>query len=261
MDHLLRSARAFNDPDQDASLMPLRAIRRSTGTEATGNLSGAVERFENRLARDAARQAHLRACEERMLEVPTTNVERHFEELTGHSLADMPMHQRGAGTGRRRAALHVPSRNNSRRPLARMRAGSAVLACIMLVFVGTLGSYDRDPLSDALGDALVSESVLFGNLGQTTRGGSDTNLEERKAKVRAALDLIDQARTSILGFHTGYEPSALRRAADLIDSAAWSVSPVEPGTAELYRLRDEIRRLLTEEGHDTSTEAPPLSTS
>lgn len=238
---VVNAARVFCDPEADEALMPLRTLLRASRKDLPVGLESPMNRFENRLARDLARQEQLRACEWKIVESRATEQDLidHFEHLAGYTVEDLPRH-RASG---QRLPRKLPA-SKVRMPLARMKAGSAVLASIMMVCVVTWGSYGTDPLSAAIGGAVASESVLFGSLGETTRGQPDPELEQRRGQIREALDRIDQARTSVLGFHTGYEPSALLEAARLVEKAAQSVSPVEPTPLELYRLRDEILHVL-----------------
>lgn len=235
------AGRAFADPDFDVELMPLRALLRSERKGMPVNLRASMDRFENRLVRDARLQATLAECEEKISEAAMVqeSVLAHMERVTGHRVEDMP-----SFTVRRQLSRPGTRYRPSRPPVARMQARSAVLACVMLIFVATWGSYRSDPLSHAIAQAVASESVLFGSLGETSRGQPDPELEARRERIRTALSRIDEARTSVLGFHTGYEPMALRDAARLVDQAARSLSPVEPTSAELYRLRDEIISMI-----------------
>ena len=240
---VLEAALEFRDPQADDQLMPLRTVLRASAASRPASLDVEMDRFENRVARDPQRLEQLRATEERILEMDCTGegVRAHFERVTGHALADFDSQNPDRVETRQPQNVHS---RKERLPLARMRAGSAVLASVLVICIFTLGSYGNDPLSDAIGQALASESVLFGSLGETTRGHPDPLLEQRRTQIRAALDRIDVARTSVLGFHTGYDPTALEEAAELLWKASNSASIVEPAPTELYNLRDEILRLV-----------------
>ena len=100
----------------------------------------------------------------------------------------------------------------------------------------------------AVAEVAATESLLLGGLGQTTRGSSRPRREQPIPTARMVLEHIDEARTSILGFHTGYELSRLQEAADLIDEINSSATALEPGSAAMYRLHAEIRKLLQQRG-------------
>ena len=259
---VLDAARDFPDPECDELLTPLRMTLRSGPAPLPSSLELEMDRFENRLERDAGRRDELLRAQERLLESLSNKecVEDHFERVSGHALADFaadPVDRTAPGQERNR-----PSRVE-RQPMARMRTRSAVLASVLAVCIVTLGSYGNDPLSAAIGEAVASESVLFGSLGETTRGHPDALLEQRRTQIRAALERIDAARTSVLGFHTGYDPTALQEAADLLLQASTGASVVEPSPTELHHLRDEILRLLSTsrengEFRESVHEVPPL---
>ena len=242
---LLRLARSFADPQADAHLMPLRILLRYNSAALPASLRSAMERFERRLAHDPDRTQDARDCQERLLELTATtqHTEAHFERLTGHQLSDLPVQLRKPTQANRRLTERRRLRNAYRASRMAVRR-PLMLTCAVVLCVLMVASHDADPLSRAVADVAASESLFLGNLGKTTRGASQLTWEERGPTARMVLDRIAQARTSILGFHTGYELSGLEEAAEMIDALHRHASALEPGSAAMYRLRAEIEDLL-----------------
>ena len=119
-----------------------------------------------------------------------------------------------------------------------------VLATVMAILVLTMGSYESDPLQGLTGSAATSESILFGSLGERTRGHMDLASEQRRTEVLLALDRISVARTSVLGFHTGYDPTSLRSALVHLERAIHVGPAHEPVPSELERLYMAVLRML-----------------
>lgn len=243
---VLDDGRQYSEPTSDERLMPLRASQGTRPSDETDPLAMAQDRFRRRLERDPARLEQWLAVHARRHELEShIDVESHFEHITGHALADFeqaPVTNRIAES----VSTRPPVRGKliDRNPLMRARSGSLVLATVMAVCVLTIGSYERDPLRALTGSAASSESILFGSLGERTRGHTDPALEQRRAQVLLALERINEARTSVLGFHTGYDPTSLEAAAAHLERAMILGSTVEPAPADLERLYLEVRRIL-----------------
>lgn len=259
MMRLLRLSRLFTDPRADAELMPLRTLLRHDMADIPEGLLAAMERFENRVARNPQKTQDIRMCQERMLELTTAsmNTEAHFEKLTGHLLADMPVQSQKKSSAGTRGLQWQERHAGPRAPRRRLRARPVMVTCVAMICLLMVASHDTDPLSRAVAEVAASESLFLGGLGQTTRGASLPRREQRIPTARMVLEHIDEARTSILGFHTGYELSRLQEAADLIDEINSSATALEPGSAAMYRLHVEVLNLLQERGNTVAT--PPFN--
>lgn len=239
----LAQSRRYIDPDSDLALMPLRASIHDDQTRDKDVLKTAEDRFRQRLERDPVRlEAWFSAHAHRFKLESKTDVVAHFEVVTGHSIRDFdvgrfedhPTHRNHIGR------THSPDRG----PLRRSRESSLVLATVMAACLLILGSYESDPLRELSGMAASSESILFGSLGERTRGHTDMDMAYRRAEVLQALDHINEARTSILGLHTGYDPSLLQPAAVHLERALAVGPPHGIIPSDLVRLHQEVRRLL-----------------
>lgn len=138
----------------------------------------------------------------------------------------------------------VAKRVADRKPVHRLRSRPIALATVMTVCILVVGSYTQDSLKTVTGPAATSESILFGSLGERTRGHSHPALELRRAEVLLALERINDARTSVLGFHTGYDPSILEEARLHLERAIAAGSALEPVPSDLVRLRQSVEDIL-----------------
>ncbi len=241
-DRVLQATRFFADPEMDDELMALRASMRGQRTSVPAVLRNELDRFENRLDRDEGRKEHLRRVELRMLELDSGDAAAHFERLSGHSLDDFPVdHSFDSAKRRKRTRKRsAPLRSAA----AREHSRSMVTALVVLFCVLVVGSYQSDSLSGVAAKTAESESILFGNLGETSRGYMDPEVERRRVEIREALRWIDASRTTVLGFHTGYDPTKLARAEELIGKAIREWTPVEPVPPILRQLQADIHTVL-----------------
>ena len=238
----MTSFRAFSDPENDADLTALHVGFERYPTLMPESLRLSHERFERRavcneeIRRERERQ-HIR-----MRDLDRTDATEHFLSLTGYEIGELPAPKRASSVSRN--AVGIPGHRVDRLPIERMTLRSAVLAATIIFFWLSAGSYRNDPLAGPLAAFGQSESMLFGNLGQTVRGHEGQQGVERNEAIREALGAIDAARTSILGFHTGYERDALMRADEALERAIQSATPAEPTTTTLILLRDHVRLLV-----------------
>lgn len=243
MSETLAESRRYMDPESDLALMPLRASSRDEQALDKSVLRTAAVRFRQRLERDPIRlEAWLSSHAHRFELESKTDVVSHFEAVSGHAIEDYDT-ERFESVG----ALHNPivrSTMHDRAPIRRSRQGSLVMATVMAACLLILGSYESDPLRELSGLTASSESILFGSLGERTRGHADVDTAYRRAEILQALEHINKARTSILGFHTGYDPSSLRVAADHLERALALDPSSEVDPSDLERLHREVRRLL-----------------
>lgn len=251
MQRVLSDARCLANPESDMDLMPLRVSLQTESVGGSGPLETAQSRFRQRLERDPdLLDEWLSAHAQRFELEATSDITTHFEAVTGHRVTDLKMGQsmdRRALRAEKSPSSHsgeVSRRSADRHPIERARSGSLVLATVMVLFVLTLGSYESDPLRGLTGSAATSESILFGSLGDRTRGQDDLALQQRRVEVLLALDGINEARTSVLGFHTGYEPISLRSAVEHLKRAMDMGPANEPVPEELNRLYREALRIL-----------------
>ena len=255
LDQVLPAARAFTDPDEDDRLTGLHAVLRQSTGRTPDELIPARARFEQRVDRDPERKRRLDEAEEEMARLQATDATEHFLMISGYSEEELPGMIREPSTSYR--ANHPgAARHRDRKPARKSFAlKPGVLAVLGLFCLFSLGSYGSDPLAGPIAELTDSGSILFGNLGGTVRGHREAAPEEQQVAMMAALDQIDQSRTSILGFYTGYERDALLEAMVFLDQAIRVAPLTEPVAAELIRLRNEVSALVVQEQGDQNSAA------
>jgi hypothetical protein len=187
MQETLSDARCFADPEPDTDLMPLRVSMQTGFDRETEALQSAQSRFRQRLERDPERADAWLSTHARRLELETASeITTHFEQITGHSFADLEGYPSADHLTSPSVSRSTPARLDKtsrgatdRYPIECARSGSLVLATVMAVFILTIGSYKSDPLRGLTGSAAISESILLGSLGERNRGYTDPALEKR----------------------------------------------------------------------------------
>ena len=157
----LSGARCFAAPESDTNMLPLRVCIQGELDREVEALQTAQSRFRQRLERDPERADKWVSAHARRLELEAaSDITTHFEQVTGHSLADLDRDSSRHHTsspsvrGVAPAGLDEASRRAADRyPIKRARSGSLVLATVMAVFVLTMGSYESDPLQGLTGSA------------------------------------------------------------------------------------------------------------
>lgn len=237
---LVDHARALNDPAHDAALAGLWAFFRLVPSSRSSDLDLAADRFARRTSREPALAQLMDMTEERMRDLDQGHAERHFLDISGYAVEDLPPII--ASSNRR--AVDPGTRKPDRKPRAR-RVRPGMLATLMVLFVVALASRSADPLSPSLTTLSEAQTLLFGSLGETVRGHGEPLEDEASAALSDALEHIESARTSLLGFHTGYERSQLSEASRSLDRAL--DTPIsEPVLASAVQdLKDHIDQLIS----------------
>ena len=237
---LVDHARALNDPAHDAALAGLWAFFRLVPSSRSSDLGLAAERFDRRTSREPALAQLMDMTEERMRDLDQGHAERHFLEISGYAEEDLPpVHASSA-----RRAVNPGTKKPDRKPRSR-RVRPGMLATLMVLFVVALASRSTDPLSPSLTTLSEAQPLLFGSLGETVRGHGEPLEDEASAALFDALEHIESARTSLLGFHTGYERAQLSEASRSLDRAL-ETSISEPALLSAVQdLKDHIDRMIS----------------
>lgn len=232
---LLQHARAMGDPERDTETLGLWAFFRVVPSSRSRVLDLAAERFAGRTARDARLAESLERTTERMIELDGGRAERHFLAITGYAADELPASNK---TGMQPALQ--PGRRRADRVSRSHRVRPGMLATLLVLFVVALASRSTDPLAPSLTALSEAQPVLFGSLGETVRGHGEALIDETSIALVEALGRIEAARTSLLGFHTGYERSTLLEASQALERALRTDIPSASVAAAVEDLKSRI---------------------
>lgn len=232
---LVQHARALGDPGRDRETLGLWAFFHVVPSSRSRVLDLAAERFAGRTARDTGLAESLEAATERMIELDGGRAERHFLAISGYAVDELPQIN-----GQRVQPTLKPGTRRPDRASRQHRVRPGMLAALLVLFVVALGSRSADPLAPSLAVLSKTQPVLFGSLGETVRGHREALVDEASLALVEALGHIEEARTSLLGFHTGYERSTLIEASRALERALGTEIPSESVAAAVEDLKSRI---------------------
>jgi hypothetical protein len=236
---LVGDAATLADPLRDREHVGLWASFRLAPSSRATDLALAAERFAGRSSRDPALAESVDRAAERMLELDRGHAERHFLQISGYRLEDLPPPCVPV------AASDVrPSRRRADRAAKAHRIRPGMLATLLVLFVVAITSRSADPLAPSLARLSETQPVLFGSLGETVRGHRDPSADAASLALVQALDHIEASRTSLLGFHTGYDRGVLIHASSALDRALETHLPSEPLVSAVEQLKVRIDELI-----------------
>lgn len=225
----------MGDPGRDAETLGLWVFFGVVPSSRSGLLDLAAERFAGRTARDGGLAQSLEETTARMIELDGGRAERHFLAVSGYTADELPP----VSTRDVRPTLQPGLRRPDRASRShRVRPG--MLAALLVLFVVALASRSADPLAPSLAVLSETQPVLFGSLGETVRGHREAVVDEASLALVEALGHIEAARTSLLGFHTGYERSTLVEASQALERALSTEIPSAPVAAAVEDLKSRI---------------------
>ncbi|MDA0873790.1 MAG: hypothetical protein O3C45_01895 [Bacteroidetes bacterium] len=237
---ILSEARRLADPARDEDHLGFWAFFRLAPSAMSSRLTLAASRFANRAERDDERPRMLDVVEERMRQLEGGNAERHFLQISGYALEDLPPVVRSQAPTVAAAGVRRPDR-----PALASRVRPGMLALMSLLLLVALFSRSSDPLAPSLAALSEAQPVIFGSLGETVRGHRKPEQDETTMALVQVLERIEAARTSLLGIHTGYERDSLVEASRALEQALAMPELDESLAGPLSALKVGVEALIS----------------